>query len=343
MTECGCGCGEQTRGGRFRPGHDARLHARQRRDGLEVVRLDGTTAARQGVAEAKSRMAARLVSKLTPERAARVDRLRAIVEDAHPLTVRRAFYIGVGEGLYTKDEKGYDRAIDDSLVLRDKAIVGYDAIIDPGTSVRGPEMWSSPAEAAQALARDFRLDPWSLLPSRLAVTCETDGLAVALAPHLDDLPIAVWALGGNASASALAELAEWLADAETAAVVLHVGDADGQGYDIERDVRDRLALHAERLGSVVPTVERVWLTVEQAQELGLTSRPPKRNDRGELTAQDKAWGFTECWEAEAGDPADIADIIRWRASTWLPDAVLDDVRSRDEAARTVFRRFADSL
>lgn len=28
--DCECGCGEQTKGGRFRPGHDARLHAREK-------------------------------------------------------------------------------------------------------------------------------------------------------------------------------------------------------------------------------------------------------------------------------------------------------------------------
>ena len=28
MPECACGCGEQTAGGTYRPGHDARLRAR---------------------------------------------------------------------------------------------------------------------------------------------------------------------------------------------------------------------------------------------------------------------------------------------------------------------------
>ncbi len=31
--ECQCGCGEHTKGGRFRPGHDARFHAAQKRAG----------------------------------------------------------------------------------------------------------------------------------------------------------------------------------------------------------------------------------------------------------------------------------------------------------------------
>lgn len=32
--ECLCGCGERTKGGRFRPGHDARYHAAQKKAGL---------------------------------------------------------------------------------------------------------------------------------------------------------------------------------------------------------------------------------------------------------------------------------------------------------------------
>lgn len=33
--ECGCGCGEMTKGGRFRPGHDARVHAKGRAEIME--------------------------------------------------------------------------------------------------------------------------------------------------------------------------------------------------------------------------------------------------------------------------------------------------------------------
>jgi hypothetical protein len=38
--DCGCGCGQQTKGGRFCPGHDARFHAQQKRladDVLQVI------------------------------------------------------------------------------------------------------------------------------------------------------------------------------------------------------------------------------------------------------------------------------------------------------------------
>lgn len=30
--QCECGCGEMTKGGRFRPGHDAKLHSKQLRE-----------------------------------------------------------------------------------------------------------------------------------------------------------------------------------------------------------------------------------------------------------------------------------------------------------------------
>lgn len=31
--ECECGCGEMTKGGRFKPGHDARMHAKAKKEG----------------------------------------------------------------------------------------------------------------------------------------------------------------------------------------------------------------------------------------------------------------------------------------------------------------------
>jgi hypothetical protein len=40
MTICICGCGEQTRGGKFRPGHDQKLRAaiEEAAGGLEQLR-----------------------------------------------------------------------------------------------------------------------------------------------------------------------------------------------------------------------------------------------------------------------------------------------------------------
>ena len=41
MTKCICGCGEETKGGRFRPGHDQKLRAaiEDAAGGLEQLRV----------------------------------------------------------------------------------------------------------------------------------------------------------------------------------------------------------------------------------------------------------------------------------------------------------------
>jgi hypothetical protein len=170
------------------------------------------------------------------------------------------------------------------------------------------------------------------------VTCESDGLALALFGHLVDTPLKIVAVRGNGSSSAIASLAEWLSDATEEAVVLHVGDADRQGIAIEADLQSRLALHAERLGGPEPTVERVWLSVEQARVHGLPSRPAK------LTPADRRYGFLdECWEAEAGDPALIARLIRARANELLDPDVLAAVVERERVARTAFAVLAQRL
>ncbi len=43
LPNCGCGCGETTRGGKYRPGHDARHHSALKAAGLAVVLLSGKT------------------------------------------------------------------------------------------------------------------------------------------------------------------------------------------------------------------------------------------------------------------------------------------------------------
>lgn len=285
-----------------------------------------------------TRMSARIGRTPTVRVAARQAELRAIIEAAAPVTVRRAFYMALGAGLYPKSERGYELAIEDSNVLRDQGAVGYAAVIDPTRIVREAEMWPSPSAAARYYAQQLRLDPWDDMPCRLAVTCESDGLAVALFGYLADTPYKIVAVRGNGSSSAVASLADWLADAPADAVVLHVGDADGQGLAIEADLASRLALHADRLGTVAPTVERVWLSVGQALANGLPSRPAK------LTPMDRKYGFTaEWWEAEAGDPAIIADLIRRRAAELMDADVLAEVSGREAAARVAFADLADTL
>ncbi len=284
-----------------------------------------------------TRMESRLHRTPTPRVAARQEALRAVIEAHRPLTVRRAFYIAVSAGVYPKTERGYELAIEDSNVLRDQGAVGYDAIIDPTRITRQAELWPDGEDIALWYARRARLDPWAELPVRVAVTCESDGLALALAGHLEHTPLRMTAIRGNGSSSAVAELAGWLAGGD-AAVVLHVGDADGQGVAIEDDLRSRLALHADRLGCTEPTVERVWLSAEQAIAAGVPSRPAK------LTPMDLRHGFTDvCWEAEAGDPAMIARLVVDRADGLLDAGVLASVAERERHVRAAFADLAGRL
>jgi hypothetical protein len=285
-------------------------------------------------------MEARMARTPTARVATRQEALRAIIDANGPLTVRRAFYMAVSAGVYPKTEHGYELVVEDSNVLRDQGAVGYEAIIDPTRIVREADMWSSPATAARYYARHLRLDPWmdANMPCRLAVTVESDGLALALFDHLVDTPLRIVAVRGNGSSSAVAALADWLADEPEEAVILHIGDADGQGIAIEEDLRSRLALHAERLGGPDPTVERIWLSRDQAVAHGLPSRPAK------LTPMDLKYGFLDgCWEAEAGDPALIARLIRRRADELLDAGVLAAVAERERAARLAFAEFARQL
>jgi hypothetical protein len=285
-----------------------------------------------------TRMEARIARIPTVRVAARQEALRAIIDANGPLTVRRAFYIAVSAGVYPKTEHGYELVVEDSNVLRDQGAVGYEAIIDPTRIVRQAGLWPSPASVARYYARHLRLDPWYTLPCRLAITVESDGLALALFEHLVDTPLRIVAVRGNGSSSAVASLAEWLSDAPEDAVILHVGDADGQGLAIEEDLRSRLALHARRLGGPLPRVERVWLSRQQAIAHALPSRPAK------LTPMDLKYGFfEECWEAEAGDPALIAGLIRVRADDLLDGVVLDAVAERERVARIAFADFARLL
>jgi len=59
---------------------------------------------------------------------------------------------------------------------------------------------------------------------------------------------------------------------------------------------------------------------------------------------DRKYGFVaECWEAEAGDPALIAGLIRTRAAEIVDADVLAEVSVRERIARAAFATLADTL
>lgn len=59
---------------------------------------------------------------------------------------------------------------------------------------------------------------------------------------------------------------------------------------------------------------------------------------------DRKYGFgVECWEAEAGDPALIASIIRARAAGLVDADVLAEVAQRERTARHAFADLAIRL
>jgi hypothetical protein len=239
------------------------------------------------------------------------------------LTVRQIYYRLVGKYNYDKTEQAYDRLGEHLNKARHAGIIGWDAIRDD-TDVVPPEPgYGGPAECwdlMKDIAKGYERRPVG--DTYVEIWVEAAGMQPQIEAVAEPFGVRVCAGGGFNSSTARYKAAQRLSAIDRQVHVLLIGDYDPSGLSI-MDVcaGDVLAHGAEA------RFEHLAVTSEQAEEYGLPSKPQKPTDkRGE--------DMTETWQAEALDPAVLADIVRTRLDALIPE----DVRA--QAARQTQRERA---
>ncbi len=88
-------------------------------------------------------------------------------------------------------------------------------------------------------------------------------------------------------------------------LVFHLADHDPNGFDMTRDVRERLALYAR----APIKVHRLALNLDQVRQYNPPPNFAKESD-SRYAAYVREFGTRECWELDALSPTVIADLIR---------------------------------
>jgi hypothetical protein len=107
--------------------------------------------------------------------------------------------------------------------------------------------------------------------------------------------------------------------------VLQIGDCDPSGVHVFSHLAEDVAAFAAAYQGDVEFV-RLAVTLEQAHELALESTPPKATDR-------RAFAADETYQAEAIDPADLAQIVENAITARLDQPAYDAVLRAEIAAR----------
>jgi len=145
---------------------------------------------------------------------------------------------------------------------REDGKLPWRAIIDPGRRTFTHWSYDSLQEYVEAeSSSNFQLDPWRGQKRRIEVWVEKDAMAEITNDAVGDLRIPVHVAKGYSSAT-IKNLARDRYGDGSCWVMLYCGDFDPSGLDIERELKEKLAIYGSR-----PEIVRV--TLNQEETLGL--------------------------------------------------------------------------
>jgi hypothetical protein len=265
-----------------------------------------------------------------------------------PLTLRQLFYKLVAENAIANTPAEYERLGQVMSDARYRGQIDWDMLIDRTRTMINYPFREDEREAIRVEARRMLLDPWPRQKTRVEVWVEKDAAIGTITAVCKELRVPYGSTRGYHSTSSVKEGASRIFDVLTGGdqrlLALHLADHDPSGWDMTRDLRDRLReivtadlgrriLHTGGFGAPGDAlaegsiwydenveIRRLALNLDEVDALDLLPQPLKSTDtrtKGYIAATRR----TEAWELDALEPDYLADLIR--------DAVLE---VRDESA-----------
>jgi hypothetical protein len=279
-----------------------------------------------------------------------------------PLTLRQLFYKLVSENTIANTPKEYDRLGQVMTDARYWGLIDWDMLIDRTRSMWDWEYFENERQAIEKAAEDFMFDCWQDQKQRVEVWIEKDAAIGTIEAVCTELRVPYGSTRGYHSTSGVKSGATrifgFLTEGDQKLLALHLADHDPSGWDMTRDVRDRLrelvsvdlgrrflatggfGVGGDALGEGGAwyddnvEVRRLGLNMDQIRELDLPSQPIKTTDTRSPKYVEQ-FGH-QGWELDALEPDYLADLIRSAvlavrdAPAW--DATMDD---EDVASRNL--------
>lgn len=193
----------------------------------------------------------------------------------HPITVRGMMYQLVSKSIFPSTDKAYYRQTDYWAVkLRREGFIPYDWIVDNIRDTRKPQSWSGLRDFVEEIQQAYRLDFWSRLPEYVCVICEKDAVAGTLEEVIVEFDVPLHPLRGYISESFVYEIAQDWKSIEKPISVYYLGDHDPRGYDIERDIRQKVTAFSGRR----PHWRRLGISPEQVERFNIIKLDVKKSD-----------------------------------------------------------------
>jgi hypothetical protein len=209
--------------------------------------------------------------------------------------------------------------------LREDRIVPLTWIVDHVRATLKPSSWTGLADFTETVCDAYRKDFWAGLDHHVEIFVEKDAIAGTIQPVTAEYDVALHVIRGYSSIFLEGEIADEWQRIQKPVFAYYVGDFDPSGFDLERDVREKMAKYSERfcvhwtnaglqiqqwssLDAGTFVWRRLGILEEDFEEHDLLVLPVKRTDR-------RANGFLEkygdaCAEIDALPATELRARVR---------------------------------
>lgn len=266
-----------------------------------------------------------------------------------PMTLRQLYYRCVSAGLMGNTQKEYGRLGKLMTRLREAGDVPRTWIVDHVRARLKPSSWSGLSDFADTVRRCYRLDFWASLEHHVEVFVEKDAVAGTIQPVTEEYDVALQVCRGYTSVSFAGEIADQWARIEKPIFAYYLGDFDPSGFDLERDLREKLERYSGRCQEDDPDFadetnfvwQRLGVRPQDFDLLDLIRLPVKTTDNRAAKFVDLHGD--DCAEIDAIPPTELRRRVREAIESHVDQESWERLRAVEEAEKETLERFVDQL
>lgn len=170
----------------------------------------------------------------------------AILGAERPMTLRQLYYRLISAGQLRNAATEYSRLGAVMTRLRESGDVPRSWLVDHTRSTLKPSSWSGLADFSETVRDAYRKDFWASLPHHVEVFVEKDAVAGTIQPVTNENDVAIRVCRGYASVSFAGEIADFWRRIKKPIFAYYLGDYDPSGFDLERDLREKIERYGGR-------------------------------------------------------------------------------------------------
>lgn len=246
------------------------------------------------------------------------------LETDRPMTVRQLYYRLVSAGAIDKTEAEYRGVVRLTGLMRREGAIPYGWIADATRWQRKPTTHSSLKRALQITAETYRRSIWANQSAYVEIWLEKEALAGVLWPVTSEWDVPLMVCRGYPSLSFLHTAAETIRAWNRPTFLYYLGDRDPSGLDIPRTVEREIRGFAPKVDL---TFDRIAVTEEQIEALGLPTRPTKKTD---TRSKNFIGGSVE---VDAIPPAMLREIVDDAITDHIDERSYESLMAVEEAER----------